>query len=131
VAAYCTLVTARIGATSRSGYHFVDLPNIKGYEYYDALAKNINKHGIDAFVNFLTDLQIRGTPDQVYEQVMDHRSMVYAGGSIGVFSYGGMPHDAANANLGLFAEKVLPRLKAQDVGESIDGSGTPLTIAAA
>lgn len=107
-----------------------DLANIKGYEYYGALAKNINKHGIDSFVNFLADLQIWGTPDQVFEQIMDQREMVDAAGSIGIFSYGGMPHDMARDNLNLFAEKVLPRLKAQEVGEHIGGAGTPLTIAA-
>jgi hypothetical protein len=32
---------------------------------------------------------------------------------IGVFSYGGMPHDVARANIRLFAEKVLPTLKAE------------------
>ncbi len=125
-----------IGRYCRSAldhYEFAnaDLANIKGYEYYGALAQNINKHGIDAFVNFLADLQIWGTPDQVYEQMMDHQRMVDAGGAIGIFSYGGMPHEMAKANLGLFAEKVLPRLKAQDVGEHIGGAGTPLGVATA
>jgi hypothetical protein len=74
-----------IGRYCRSAldhYEFAnaDLANIKGYEYYGALAQNINKHGIDAFVNFLADLQIWGTPDQVYEQMMDHQRMVDAGG---------------------------------------------------
>ena len=62
---------------------------------------------------------------------MDHQRMVDAGGAIGIFSYGGMPHEMAKANLGLFAEKVLPRLKAQDVGEHIGGAGTPLGVATA
>jgi len=42
------------------------LADIKGYEYYGGLSTNINKHGVDAFVNFLADLQISGTPDQVF-----------------------------------------------------------------
>jgi alkanesulfonate monooxygenase SsuD/methylene tetrahydromethanopterin reductase-like flavin-dependent oxidoreductase (luciferase family) len=123
----------RYSRSALEHYEFAnaDLANIKGYEYYGALAKNIKKHGIDAFVNFLSDLQICGTPDQVYEQMMDHQSMVDSGASIGIFSYGGMPHDVAMASLKLFAEKVLPRLKTQDVGESIGGTGTPLSIAAA
>jgi hypothetical protein len=76
-------------------------------------------------------LQIWGTPDQVFEQIMDQRSMVDAGGSIGIFSYGGMPFTMAKANLALFSEQVLPRLKAADVGEPIGGAGRALNIAAA
>jgi alkanesulfonate monooxygenase SsuD/methylene tetrahydromethanopterin reductase-like flavin-dependent oxidoreductase (luciferase family) len=119
-----------LSAVQHYEFDNADLANIKGYEYYGGLAKNINKHGIDTFVNFLADLQIWGTPDQVFEQMMEHQGMVDSGASIGIFSYGGMPHDMAKANLSLFAEKVLPRLKAQDVGEAIGGLGTPLTVAA-
>lgn len=108
-----------------------ELANIKGYEYYGALAQNINKHGIDAFVNFLADLQIWGTPGQVFEQMMEHQRRVDSGAAIGIFSYGGMPQDMAQANLELFARKVLPRLKAHDVGETIGGTGEAGTIAAA
>src|SRR3546814_15527034 len=34
------------------------LAQVKGYEYYGALANNIAKHGIDKFVDFLANLQI-------------------------------------------------------------------------
>jgi hypothetical protein len=49
---------------------------------------------------------------------------------IGVFSYGGMPHELARRNITLFAEAVLARLKALDVGCDI-GNDVPLAIAAA
>lgn len=110
-------------------FHNEGLADIKGYEYYGGLSKNINKHGIDAFVDFLADLQVWGTPDQVFERLMDYQGMADCAGFIGVFSYGGMPYDLARQNMACFAEKVLPRLKAQEVGEQI-GGGTPLTIAA-
>ena len=42
-----------------------------------------------------------------------------AGGFIGVFSYGGMPHELARENMSLFAQTVLPRLKAVDVGSDV------------
>ena len=35
-------------------------------------------------------------------------------GLIGIFSYGSMPPEFAKANIRLFAEKVLPRLKAHE-----------------
>jgi alkanesulfonate monooxygenase SsuD/methylene tetrahydromethanopterin reductase-like flavin-dependent oxidoreductase (luciferase family) len=105
-----------------------ELANIKGYEYYGGLSKNIRKHGIEAFVNFLAELQIYGTPKQVFEKIMDYQSMADSAGQIGVFSYGGMPHEMARANVKLFASEVLPKLKEAKVGEPI---GLPQTQAAA
>lgn len=96
-----------------------NLANIKGYEYYGALANNIKKHGVDAFVNFLSDLQVWGTPDQVFERIIEHQQMTDSAGLIGMFSYGGMPHELARRNIQLFADKVLPRLKAYDTGVTI------------
>jgi len=89
----------------------VKLGDIKGYEYYGAMAKSIAKNGSEQFTNFLADLQVWGTPDQVYEQCVENRARIDAAGMIGVFSYGGMPHDLAVENIKLFAKKVLPRLQ--------------------
>lgn len=97
-------------------FHNEGLADIKGYEYYGALSRNINKHGVNKFVDFLADLQVWGTPDQVFERMMDYREKIDCAGFIGVFSYGGMPHDMAKDNMRLFAKKVLPRLKQIDVG---------------
>ncbi len=96
-------------------FHNEGLADIKGYEYYGALARNIAKHGVDAFVDFLANLQIRGTPDQVYARIMEVAGMVDAGAVLGVFSYGGMPFELARRNQQLFADEVLPRLQAQRV----------------
>ncbi len=110
-------------------FHNEGLADIPGYEYYGKLAANIRKHGIDAFVNFLAELQVWGTPEQVYSKLVEHQRRADSGGLIGAFSYGGMPHDLAKRNITLFAETVLPRLQALDVGCDIGGS-VPLTIAA-
>jgi alkanesulfonate monooxygenase SsuD/methylene tetrahydromethanopterin reductase-like flavin-dependent oxidoreductase (luciferase family) len=110
-------------------FHNEGLADIPGYEYYGKLASNIRKHGIDAFVNFLSELQIWGTPEQVFNKLAEHQRRADIGGLIGAFSYGGMPHDLAKRNMTLFAERVLPRLQALDAGCDIGGS-TPLTIAA-
>lgn len=110
-------------------FHNEGLAEIPGYEYYGKLAGNIRKHGIDSFVNFLAELQIWGTPDQVFEKLAATQRRADIGGLIGAFSYGGMPHDLAKRNITLFAEQVLPRLQALDVGCDI-GGGVPLTIAA-
>lgn len=110
-------------------FHNEGLADIPGYEYYGKLASNIRKHGIDAFVNFLAELQVWGTPDQVFAKLAEHQRRADIGGLIGAFSYGGMPHDLAKRNMTLFAERVLPRLQALDAGCDI-GGGAPLTIAA-
>ena len=87
------------------------LADIKGYEYYAGLSKNINKHGADRFINFLSDLQIWGTPDAVFEQVRETQARTNCAGFIGSFSYGGMPHELARTNLGTFADKVFAALE--------------------
>ncbi len=92
------------------------LADIKGYEYYGALAQNIAKHGTDKFVEFLAALQIWGTPEEVHDKLVHYARLVDACGVIGVFSYGGMPFEMARGNLQLFADKVLPRLKTLDLG---------------
>ena len=106
------------------------LADIKGYEYYGGLSKNIAKHGVDAFVNFLADLQIWGTPDHVHEQLMDYQQKTQCAGLICAFSYGGMPHELAHNNMQTFAAKVLPRLKELDVGATVGGSGQATRVAA-
>lgn len=102
-------------------FHNAGLADIKGYEYYGALAKNIAKHGIEQFVNFLADLQVWGTPDQVYKRMVEYQRLTDCAGFINIFSFGGMPHDMARANMQLFADKVMPRLKALDVGTTVGG----------
>lgn len=105
------------------------LADIPGYEYYGKLAQNIRKHGLDSFVNFLADLQVWGTPDQVFNKLAEHQRLADSGGLIAAFSYGGMPHDVAKRNMTLFAQTVLPRLKTIEVAASI-GSARPLTATA-
>jgi alkanesulfonate monooxygenase SsuD/methylene tetrahydromethanopterin reductase-like flavin-dependent oxidoreductase (luciferase family) len=99
-------------------FHNRGLADIPGYEYYGKLADNIAKHGMDAFVDFLSELQVWGTPEQVFNRLVEYRERTDCGALIGIFSYGGMPYDLARQNLTLFAEKVLPRLRALNVEES-------------
>ncbi|HWL44955.1 MAG TPA: LLM class flavin-dependent oxidoreductase [Ilumatobacter sp.] len=94
----------------------VGFAEIEGYEYYAALANNIAKHGLEKFCGFLADLQIWGTPEQVTDKLLHHVARTDAGAVLACFSYGGMPHDEANANFDLFVREVLPALHAHDVG---------------
>jgi len=88
------------------------LADVPGYEYYAGLSRNIAKHGRERFAQFLAELQVWGTPDRVVEQMIENTRRIGGAGVIAVFSYGGMPTAMAKANIRLFADKVLPRLKA-------------------
>ncbi|HRD76844.1 MAG TPA: LLM class flavin-dependent oxidoreductase [Hyphomicrobiaceae bacterium] len=103
-------------ATDHYEFYNPGLADIKGYEYYGALAKNIEKQGLDKFVEFLASLQIWATPDAVHDRIAEYCRLLDAESFVGVFGYGGMPADIAERNLRLFARTVLPRLKARRVG---------------
>jgi len=90
------------------GSHF---QNIKGHEQYAKWAEGFSEVGTEAVADFFMSLQVYGTPDQCYEQIMDIRQKFGNNTFIGVFSYGNMPYDEAEKGARLFAEKVLPRLK--------------------
>ena len=94
----------------------VGFADIEGYEYYAGLARNIAKHGLETFNGFLADLQVWGTPDQVVEKLKGYVDLAQAGGLLLLPSYGGMPDAEAKANYDLIASKILPALKAHDVG---------------
>ncbi|MGE0667436.1 MAG: LLM class flavin-dependent oxidoreductase [Sphingomonadales bacterium] len=89
---------------------------IEGYEYYAGLARNIAKHGIDKFNGFLADLQIWGDPDEVTRKILDYVGRCDAGAVILQPRFGGMDDATATRNYRLIAERVLPALKAHDVG---------------
>jgi alkanesulfonate monooxygenase SsuD/methylene tetrahydromethanopterin reductase-like flavin-dependent oxidoreductase (luciferase family) len=118
-----------ISAVQHYEFHNEGLADIPGYEYYGKLAQNIRKHGLDNFINFLAELQVWGTPDQVFNKLAEHQRLADSGGLIGAFSYGGMPHDVAKRNMTLFAERVLPRLQRIEAGCDI-GSSRPRSVAA-
>lgn len=95
---------------------FADIP---GYEYYGALANNIQKHGLDSFCDFLADLQVWGSPQQVTETLLEYVEMTDAGGLIVPLCFGGMTDSEARSCFELFATEVLPELKRHDVGGDI------------
>ncbi|MET0884728.1 MAG: LLM class flavin-dependent oxidoreductase [Acidimicrobiales bacterium] len=109
-------------------YEFTNtgLADIEGYEYYGALAKNIEKNGLEKFNGFLADLQIWGTPDEVTERILEYVKRTDAGAVLATLGYGGMPHDVADANFDLYADEVLPALLAHDVGGDLGMTHEPV-----
>ena len=98
-------------------YKFSDggLANVKGYEAYGKMAKTYSKMKDPSFRSkaneFYVSIQIVGTPDECLEQVTELRRLTGVEHLVGEFSFGGMPHEQAEQNLRLFAEKCLPTLK--------------------
>jgi alkanesulfonate monooxygenase SsuD/methylene tetrahydromethanopterin reductase-like flavin-dependent oxidoreductase (luciferase family) len=112
-------------------YQFDDagIAEIPGYEYYAGLSRNIAKHGRNGFIRFLAELQVWGTPDEVTDRLVEYQRLCGAGGLITVFSYGGMPYDEVEANLDLFATKVLPRLQQHHTDHGVGTAGGPTAVA--
>jgi len=95
-----------------------EFANIEGYEYYGALAKSVEKNGIEKFNQFLADLQIWGRPEEVIEKLLAMVERFDVGSFIIYTQFGDMPFEVGRDNTELFARKVLPRLK--DVGVSAE-----------
>jgi alkanesulfonate monooxygenase SsuD/methylene tetrahydromethanopterin reductase-like flavin-dependent oxidoreductase (luciferase family) len=98
-------------------YHFSDghLKTVKGYEFYGKLSKTYSKLTSDEAakakaVAFYSDLQLTGTPAQVLEKLRVIYDKTATSHLIGVFALGGMPFEAAERSVRLFAEKVMPVL---------------------
>ena len=95
-------------------YHFSDghLGAVKGYESYGKMAKTYAKLKEPAArakaTEFYVKIQIVGTPDDCIQQIAALRDATGTAHLIGDFSYGGMPHEQAELNLRLFADRVLP-----------------------
>ena len=87
------------------------LTKMRGYEAYkaDAGARSA-PGGVDAMIEFFLGLQVWGTPEQCYEKILDTSERTGGEAFNGVFSYGGMPYEIAEASLRLFATEVMPEL---------------------
>ena len=90
------------------------LTTMKGYEAYKALQERASQAGgVDEMTDFFLNLQVWGTPEQCFEKIIEIQQRTGAEAFTGVFSYGGMPYDLAEASLRLFASEVMPQLKRQ------------------
>ena len=88
------------------------LKKTAGYEFHGEMYDRLNAPGgMQKMTDFYVDLQIWGTPDQVFDKVQTMRENTLADGFMAVCSYGGMPHDEANRNMQQFAKDVMPELK--------------------
>jgi alkanesulfonate monooxygenase SsuD/methylene tetrahydromethanopterin reductase-like flavin-dependent oxidoreductase (luciferase family) len=98
-------------------YHFSDghLASVKGYESYGKMAKTYAKMKEPDFrqkaTEFYVKIQVVGTPDECLQQVAELHRLTGLDHLVTEFSFGGMPHDQAELNMRLFADRVLPVLQ--------------------
>src|SRR2546422_1905290 len=119
-------------------YHFSDghLAGVKGYEFYGSMAKTYSKMKDPRFRKKATDfygkIQIVGTPDDCLQQVAELRRLTGVEHLVTEFGYGGMPHEQAELNMRLFADRVVPVLQ-RDAAftTAVAGDGAPAPTEAA
>jgi alkanesulfonate monooxygenase SsuD/methylene tetrahydromethanopterin reductase-like flavin-dependent oxidoreductase (luciferase family) len=98
-------------------YHFSDghLARVKGYEFYGGMAKTYSKMKDESFrkkaTEFYVKIQIVGTPDDCLQQVAELHRLTGVGHLVTEFAFGGMPHEHAELNMRLFADRVMPVLQ--------------------
>ena len=56
-------------------------------------------------------LRVIGSPETVTEQLVDALGELGTGNLLGLFQLGSLPADLTRANLTLFSEQVMPRLR--------------------
>jgi alkanesulfonate monooxygenase SsuD/methylene tetrahydromethanopterin reductase-like flavin-dependent oxidoreductase (luciferase family) len=90
------------------GSHFKGL---KGYEYYQAGAEEAQRVGKEAVARKFVDANTYGNAEDVIARIEHRRSVI--GDHVALFapSFAGLPHEAVNRTLDLFATQVIPHFR--------------------
>jgi alkanesulfonate monooxygenase SsuD/methylene tetrahydromethanopterin reductase-like flavin-dependent oxidoreductase (luciferase family) len=98
-------------------YHFSDghLASVKGYEFYGKMTKTYAKMKDPGFrqkaTEFYVKIQVVGTPDDCLQQLGELHRLTGTDHLVTEFGYGGMPHEEAELNMRMFADRVMPALQ--------------------
>src|SRR5437763_4722040 len=99
-------------------YHFSDghLATVKGYETYGKMARtyakiNSSDEAKAKATDFYVSIQIVGTPKDCLDKIADLQRCTGMNHLVTEFSFGGLPHEEAEVNMRLFADKVMPVLQ--------------------
>jgi alkanesulfonate monooxygenase SsuD/methylene tetrahydromethanopterin reductase-like flavin-dependent oxidoreductase (luciferase family) len=110
-------------------YHFSDghLSTVKGYETYGKMAKTYAKIGESAetrrkATDFYVSIQIVGTPKDCLDKIGELQRLTGFDHLVTEYSFGAMPHEEAEINMRLFADRVLPMLQRDP---AFAGGGAP------
>jgi alkanesulfonate monooxygenase SsuD/methylene tetrahydromethanopterin reductase-like flavin-dependent oxidoreductase (luciferase family) len=99
-------------------YHFSDghLATVEGYESYGKMARTYAKIGESAetkqkATDFYVSIQIVGTPNDCLDKIAELQLVTGMDHLVTEYSFGAMPHEEAEVNMRLFADRVLPTLQ--------------------
>jgi alkanesulfonate monooxygenase SsuD/methylene tetrahydromethanopterin reductase-like flavin-dependent oxidoreductase (luciferase family) len=114
-------------------YHFSDghLASVQGYEFYGKMAKTYSKMKDAEFrqkaTEFYVKIQVVGTPDDCLQQLAELHRLTGMQHLVTEFAYGGMPHEEAELNMRLFADRVMPVLQRDPAfaGHPMETSAAP------
>ena len=112
-----TIYLARKWDSIDAHYHFSDghLATVKGYESYGKMAKTYSKLKDESFrqkaTDFYVSIQIVGTPDDCLQQTAELQRLTGLDHLVTEFAFGGLPHEEAEMNMRLFADRVMPVLQ--------------------
>ena len=89
---------------------------MKGYESYGKMAKTYAKINSSAeakakATDFYVSIQIVGTPKDCLDKIAELQRCTGMDHLVTEFSFGGLPHEEAEVNMRLFADKVMPVLQ--------------------
>ena len=114
-------------------YHFSDghLATVKGYETYGKMARTYAKINEDAAsrqkaTDFYVSIQIVGTPQDCLDKIAELQRATGMDHLVTEYSFGAMPHEEAELNMRLFANRVLPTLQRDP---AFAGTGIPAAAA--
>lgn len=85
-----------------------------GYDYYAKMAGARKRVGEERVVEVFAQNQVWGTPEVCIEKLRTIRETTDAGEFVGVFTFGDLPLDKAEASMRLFADEVLPVIQADE-----------------
>jgi alkanesulfonate monooxygenase SsuD/methylene tetrahydromethanopterin reductase-like flavin-dependent oxidoreductase (luciferase family) len=110
-------------------YHFSDghLSTVKGYESYGKMARtyakiNESPETKKKATDFYVSIQIVGSPQDCLDKIGELQRLTGLDHLVTEYSFGRMPHEEAELNMRLFADKVLPVLQRDP---AFAGSGQP------
>jgi alkanesulfonate monooxygenase SsuD/methylene tetrahydromethanopterin reductase-like flavin-dependent oxidoreductase (luciferase family) len=92
------------------GEHF---KTVKGYDAYQQKAEIARKGGLEGAVAGFMQAASWGTPDKILRGLEDRRKLIGDFELNVAFRFGGTPYEVSERGLKLFAQEVLPVLKAQ------------------
>ena len=100
-------------------YHLFDAnwDSIKGYESYRTRLETLQAVGKDAMMEGYFQSQLWGTPDQILAKYEKRLKITGGHEEVLGFSYGGMAYDQVEDSMKLFAQEVLPAIRAMKAKE--------------